>query len=94
MFKGRKRKVMEMVKIIKEKKEKNIWDPSSILILIIKKDKENGSKFQFTSCERVTETCKIKRTKIFCQRTGIISAKLIKLQTKKRINPATFVNIL
>ena len=52
--------VMEMVKVI-------IWDPSSILILIKLKDKEFGSRFQFTFCERVAEMCKMKQTKILYQ---------------------------
>ena len=52
--------VMEMVKV-------NVWVPSSILILFKRKGKEFSSGFQFTSCERVAETCKMKRTKILCQ---------------------------
>ena len=44
-----------------------------ILVIIKGKDKEFGSGFQFTSCERVAEMCKIKRTKILYQRMGVIA---------------------
>ena len=43
----------------------------------IKKDKECGSGFQFTSCEQVAETCKMKRTKTLYQLTGMTIVNLL-----------------